>query len=165
MYSTCWNIWHVAYKSKHVPFSLDIIFQFKAKINNSRDNKALHETPSAHGRVTQHRRNIVWMVWKTPRSAVSHCVPPPLSTVAHCGDSTKSVYKKSCAVNISTGLFYIALGMEFEVEGRRGDQKCTQYASWPLLLHIKSHVVFACGSIEYFLETVATSEDVLCWSQ
>lgn len=26
-------------------------------------------------------------------------------------------------------------------------------------LHIKSHVVFACGSIEYLSETVATSED------
>lgn len=69
-YSTCWNIWHVAYKSKQVPFSLAIMFQFKVKINNCRNNKALHETPSSHAQLTQHRGNVVWMVWKTPKSAV-----------------------------------------------------------------------------------------------
>lgn len=61
--------------------------------------------------------------------------------------------ERSCAVNISTGLFYIASGMEFW--GGKITSACSMSSD---LFHNKSHVVFACGSIEYLLETVATSE-------
>lgn len=56
--------------------------QFKAKINNRRDNKSLCKTPSAHAGLTQHRGTVVRMVWKTPTMQQSQESPLP-STVLY----------------------------------------------------------------------------------
>ena len=111
MCATCWNLWHVAYKSKHVPLSLYIIFQFKAEINNSRNNKALHETPSAHAPLAQHRGNRVPDGLKNSHKC---CGPSASRRPAAQEPSVEapagSVHEESCAVNISTGLCYTAAG-------------------------------------------------------
>lgn len=93
-------------------FILNIIFHFKAQINNSSNNKTHHKTPSAHARLTQHRGNVVWTIWKTPSGAVFPQGHAPMQNSSVLWLLNQLCVQKSCAVNISAGLFYIALGIE-----------------------------------------------------
>lgn len=134
-----------------MPFSLDIIFQFKAEINNSRNNTALRETPSTHARLAQHRGNVVWMVWKTPRSAA---VPMGPTAVQHSSLLWRLNQESHVPLTFQQVCFIFALGTEF-----RG-KKSHLHVACRLTLSSKSHVMFACGSIEYCSGEISGVHDV-----
>lgn len=149
MYTTCWNFWHVAYKTKHMPFSLDIIFQFKAEINNSRNNTALRETPSTHARLAQHRGNVVWMVWKTPRSAA---VPLGPTAVQHSSLLWRLNQESHVPLTFQQVCFIFALGTGF----RGKNHICMWHVVWPSPLN---HMLCLLVVPLNICQTVATFEE------
>lgn len=140
---TCWKVRHVAYERKHVPFSLYIIFlfQFKAEINDGRNNTALRANPIGSCSTDPAQRKCRWGGLRKKSQKCTGPVPGP--TVKYSSLlCILSWEKESWDVNFSTGfVLHLFGGRSF----RKGPP-AGRGVSWPPLFYIKLHVKCVCGA-------------------